>query len=304
MYLGTMMLVTFRRIAILCAAFGLTACAPAQRELLEQAPTLTPSSPTSLDLDALLPPARKLDIAVYNFPDLTGKNEPNANVAVFSRAVTQGGSGFAVDALQRAGHGRWFTVDERVGLNNLLQERQLIRATRAEFDGDDAKPLPPVRFAGLLLEGGILAFDANVVTGGAGANFLGIGATSQYQQDTVTVAMRVVSVQTGEILTSVTTTKTVYSISLDANVYKYVAFDQILQAEAGLTRTEPTQLAVRQAIDLAAYATIMKGVQRGLWDFADHKRGHELLEQYLAREVVSPNSPDNGPPKKTEATQQ
>lgn len=286
------MVVSMRRMVVLCAALGLAACAPGQREVLEQPPTLTPSSPTSLDLEALPAPTRKLDIAVYNFPDLTGKNEPNANVAVFSRAVTQGGSGFAVDALQRAGHGRWFTVDERVGLNNLLQERQLIRATRAEFDGDEAKPLPPVRFAGLLLEGGILAFDANVVTGGVGANFLGIGANAQYQQDTVTVGMRVVSVQTGEILTSVTTTKTIYSISLDANVYKYVAYDQILQAEAGFTRTEPTQLAVRQAIDLAAYATIMKGVQRGLWDFADHKRGHELLEQYLARDVVSPNPQD------------
>jgi curli production assembly/transport component CsgG len=297
------MLVSIRRIAILCAAFGLTACAPGQRELLEEPPTLTPSSPTSLDLEALPPPMRKLDIAVYSFPDLTGKNEPNANVAVFSRAVTQGGSGFAVDALQRAGNGRWFTVDERVGLNNLLQERQLVRATRAEFDGDNAKPLPPIRFAGLMLEGGILAFDANVVTGGVGANFLGIGANVQYQQDTVTVGMRVVSVQTGEVLTGVTTTKTIYSISLDANVYKYVAFDQILQAEAGLTRTEPTQLAVRQAIDLAVYATIMKGVQRGLWDFADRKRGHELLEQYLARESVSPLPSSNNTPKNTESPQ-
>ena len=41
-----------------------------------------------------------------------------------------------------------------------------------------------------------------------------------------------------------------------------MAFDQLLQAEAGFTRTEPTQLAVRQAIDLAVYATIMQGVQR------------------------------------------
>jgi curli production assembly/transport component CsgG len=285
-----MMFGNVARAAILCAACGLMGCVSTtsgQRELLEEPPTLTPSSPTSLDLENLPPPSRKLDIAVYAFPDLTGKNEPNNNVAVFSRAVTQGGSGFAVDALQRAGHGRWFTVDERIGLNNLLQERQLVRATRAEFEGDDAKPLPPMRFAGLLLEGGILAFDGNVVTGGVGANFLGIGGDVQYQQDTVTVGMRVVSVQTGEILTSVTTTKTVYSIGLQANVYKFVSVDQILQAEGGVTRTEPTQLAVRQAIDLAAYATIMQGVQRGLWNFADHRRGRELLEQYLSRDSVT-----------------
>src|ERR1700743_3475381 len=184
-----MMFGNVARVAVLCAACGLMGCVSAtsgQRELLEEPPKLTPSSPTSLDLENLPPAARKLDIAVYAFPDLTGKNEPNNNVAVFSRAVTQGGSGFAVDALQRAGHGRWFTVDERIGLNNLLQERQLVRATRAEFEGDDAKPLPPIRFAGLLLEGGILAFDGNVVTGGVGANFLGIGGHVQHQPGTGT----------------------------------------------------------------------------------------------------------------------
>jgi curli production assembly/transport component CsgG len=211
-------------------------------------------------------------------------------VAVFSRAVTQGGSGFVVDALQRAGHGRWFTVDERGGLNDLLQERQLVRATRAEFEADGARPLPPMRFAGLLLEGGIIGFDGNVITGGAGANFLNIGGDVQYRQDTVTVAMRIVSVQTGQILTSITTTKTVYSIGLRANVYKFVSTDKLLQAEAGITRTEPTQLAVRQAIDLAVYATVMQGAQKGIWNFADQLSGRALLENYMSREAVIPVS--------------
>lgn len=276
-------------VPLVCLAVTLAGCVtdPKGRELLEEAPVLTPSSPTALDLENLLPPKRKLDIAVYQFPDLTGKNEPNDNVAVFSRAVTQGGAGFVVDALQRAGHGRWFIVDERNGLNDLIQERTLVRATRTEFEGDNARPLPPIRFAGLLLEGGIIGFDGNVITGGVGANFLNIGGDVQYRQDTVTVAMRVVSVQTGEILTSITTTKTVYSVGLRANVYKFVSIDKLLQAEAGVTRTEPTQLAVRQAIDLAVYATIMQGAQKGIWNFADQKSGRELLQSYLAKESVT-----------------
>ena len=126
---------------------------------------------------------------------------------------------------------------ERTGLSSLLQERQLITATRKELDGDNAKPLPPLHFAGLLIEGGIIAFDANTVTGGLGANFLGIGGDTQYQQDTVTVGMRVTSVQSGEVLTSVTTTKTVYSIAVDVNEYKYVAVNRLLQIEAGLPGT-------------------------------------------------------------------
>jgi curli production assembly/transport component CsgG len=279
-----------KRLAPLCLAVLLVGCMtqPGTRSLLEEAPVLTPASPTALELENLPAGRQKLDVAVYQFPDLTGKNEPNDNVAVFSRAVTQGGSGFVVDALQRAGHGRWFTVDERAGLNNLLQERQLVRATRTEFEADNARPLPPMRFAGLLLEGGILGFDGNVTTGGVGANYLAIGGDVQYRQDSVTVGMRIVSVQTGEILTSVTTTKTVYSIALRANVYKFVALDKLLQAEAGITRTEPTQLAVRQAIDLAVYATIMQGAEKNVWRFADRERGRELIERYRQQEVVTP----------------
>ncbi len=275
---------------VMCLVLSLAGCAakPVSRELLEEAPILTPTSPTGLDLESLPPPRRKLDIAVYQFPDLTGKNEPNDNVAVFSRAVTQGGAGFVVDALQRAGHGHWFTVDERGGLNDLLQERQLVRATRAEFEVDNARPLPPMRFAGLLLEGGIIGFDGNVVTGGAGANFLNIGGDVQYRQDTVTVAARIVSVQSGEMLTSITTTKTVYSIALTANVYKFVSVDKLLQAEAGVTRTEPTQLAVRQAIDLAVYASVLQGAKKGIWNFADPRKGRALLDDYLAREATTP----------------
>lgn len=279
-----------KRLAPLCLAMTLLGCAaqPGKRELLEEAPTLTPASPTALELENLPSGRQKLDIAVYQFPDLTGKNEPNDNVAVFSRAVTQGAAGFVVDALQRAGHGKWFTVDERSGLNDLIQERQLVKATRAEFEAENARPLPPIRFAGLLLEGGVLGFDGNVTTGGVGANFLGIGADVQYRQDSVTIGMRIVSVQSGEILTSVTTTKTVYSIALRGNVYKFVAADKLLQAETGLTRTEPTQLAVRQAIDLAVYATIMQGAEKGVWKFSDQKRGRELLDTYRKQETVTP----------------
>jgi curli production assembly/transport component CsgG len=286
-----MMRYMINRLAPLCLlALALAGCAaaPGKRELLEEAPTLTPASPTALELENLPAGRQKLDVAVYQFPDLTGKNEPNDNVAVFSRAVTQGASGFVVDALQRAGHGRWFTVDERGGLNDLLQERQLERATRAEFEAENARPLPPMRFAGLLLEGGVIGFDGNVTTGGVGANYLGIGADVQYRQDSVTVAMRIVSVQSGEILTSVTTTKTVYSVALRGNIYKFVSADKLLQAEAGITRTEPTQLAVRQAIDLAVYATVMQGAQKKIWHFADPKRERELLDSYRMQDGVTP----------------
>jgi curli production assembly/transport component CsgG len=282
--------VKHRIVGLLLLASCLSGCsaAPGYRELLEEAPVVTPPSPTAVNLEMLPPPKRKIDVAIYQFPDLTGKNEPNDNVAVFSRAVTQGGAGLAVDALQRAGSGKWFTIVERNGLNNLLQERQLIRATRAEYDKDAAKPLPPIRFAGLIIEGGILTFDANYITGGIGANFLGIGGDVKFRRDIVTVGMRTVSVQSGEVLVSVTTTKTVYSVALTGNTYKFVAVDKLLQAEAGITKNEPTQLAVRQAIDLAVYSTIMEGARKQLWRFDDLKAQDVLIRQYLDRDKPQP----------------
>jgi curli production assembly/transport component CsgG len=280
---------TFQRfVLVLALALGACAQKPGTRDLFEQPPVVTPPSPTAVNLETLPPPMHRIDIAVYNFPDLTGKNEPNDNLAEFSRAVTQGGSGLVIDSLKRAGNGRWFDVVERNGLNNLLQERQLIRATRQDYDKADAKPLPPIHFAGLLLEGGILTYDANVMTGGIGANFLGIGANTQYRRDIVTVGVRIDSVQTGEVLLSVTTTKTIYSVALQASVYRFVTANQILQGEAGITSTEPTQLAVRQAIDLAVYAAIIEGARKGLWNFADPARGRTLIQEYLDRDKPQP----------------
>ncbi|SFV03646.1 curli production assembly/transport component CsgG [Methylobacterium sp. 174MFSha1.1] len=280
------------RLGAACAALlapALAGCGTTWiREPLAEAPVVTTPSPTDLNLETLPPPARKIDVAIYSFPDLTGQNKPNDNIAEYSRAVTQGGGAFVVDALRRAGGGRWFSVVERTGLANLLQERQLIRATRQEFEGTDAKPLPPIRFAGLIVEGGIIGYDANTVTGGAGANLLGIGGDTRYRRDEVTVAMRIVSVQTGEVLNSVTVTKTIYSVGLNANAYRYVAVAKLLQVEAGVTRNEPTQMAVREAIDLAVYATILEGARKKLWRFRDPTASSRLIEDYLMRDKPTP----------------
>ncbi|GAA0254490.1 Curli production assembly/transport component CsgG [Methylorubrum aminovorans] len=274
---------------LVCATLGLSGCvAIGEREPLNEAPTVTETSPTGLNLELLPPPAKAVDLAVYSFPDLTGQNKPSDNFAEFSRAVTQGGAAFLVDALRRTGGGRWFRVVERGSLANILQERQLIRATRQEFDQDQAKPLPPIRFAGLLVEGGILAYDANFVTGGIGARYLGIGGDIRYRRDVVTVGMRIVSVQSGEVLTSVTTTKTIYSIGLATNTFRYVAVNKLFEFDAGVTRNEPTQFAVRESIELAVYSTLMEGARKGLWKFRDPAIGQRLLQEYIERDKPLP----------------
>ena len=197
--------------------------------------------------------------------------------------MTQGALAFVVDALRHAGGGQWFNVLERSGLGDLIQERKIISATREQFQGRKAEPLPPMLFAGIIIEGGIVGYDANTVTGGVGANYLGIGGNVKYRRDVVTIGMRAVSVLNGAVLESVTTTKTIYSVGLTASTYKFVATDALLQLEAGVTQNEPTQFAVKEAIELAVYSLVMEGTAQGLWHFQDRTAETQLYRDYEQR---------------------
>jgi curli production assembly/transport component CsgG len=236
------------------------------------------------DLLALPPPAHRLDVAVFRFLDQTGQHKPNQSFADYSFAVTQGGTNLLIKALHDAGSGSWFRVLERANVNDLLQERQIIRANRIEYTGPNKQPLPdlaPLLNAGLILEGGIVGYDSNAVTGGIGANYLGIGASTQYSKDTVTVSLRAISTLTGEVLTAVETSKTIYSVLFDGSVYKFVGFNKLLQAEAGFSTNEPVTICVTQAIELAVYSTIMEGALQRQWGFADATVQKTLTNEYL-----------------------
>ncbi|MCE4226947.1 curli production assembly protein CsgG [Methylobacterium sp. C25] len=274
------MMVIARTAAVLICACSLAGCIAATGTIADpvaQPATLVPETKSGVVLDKLPPPVQALDVAVYSFPDLTGQNKPNDNFAEFSRATTQGGAAILTDVLVKAGGGRWFNVVERNELASLLQERQIIQNTRTAVQGEKAAGLPPLRFAGIALQGGIIGYDSNETTGGIGANYLGIGGNTQYRQDIVTVALRAVSVQTGRVLASVTTTKTIYSVLVNGTVFKFAAVDQLLQAEAGFTKNSPTTLAVREGMQLAVYSLIFEGARNKLWKFRDVVAGEAYL---------------------------
>jgi curli production assembly/transport component CsgG len=245
--------------------------------LAEQA-QLTPDTKSGVVLDSIPPPAQPLDVAVYSFPDLTGQNKENDSFAEFSRAITQGAAPILIDVLTRAGGGQWFNVVERTELNSLIQERQIIQNTRSALYGKGAEALPALRFAGVELNGGIVGYDTNDMTGGAGANWLGVGGFAQYRRDVVTVALRAVSVQTGRVLASVTTTQIVYSIQAQGSAFKYQAVNELLQVEGGFTRNQPATIAVREGIQLAVYALIFEGARHNLWTFKNPAAGAAFMK--------------------------
>lgn len=211
-----------------------------------------------------------IPIAVYGFTDKTGQRKSIPNIASLSSAVTQGAENYLIKSLQDVGEGQWFIVLERVGLENLVKERQMIRQTREQFDGRDAKQLPGLTFAGIIAEGAIVGYDSNTLTGGAGARFLGIGGETQYQSDTVTVSLRVISVSSGEVLTSVLITKTVLSYMDKFGVLKFIAADtKAIEAEIGGSINESINRATNKAIQAAVLDTIKEGARKGHWGFKD-----------------------------------
>lgn len=207
-----------------------------------------------------------IPIAVYRFPDLTGQRKPAQNFASLSSAVTQGGEVFLIKALQDAGKGKWFQVVERSALDNLVKERQLIRSQRELYEKDQAKPLTPLLVAGIMLDGGIIGYDSNIGTGGIGARFLGVGANQEYRKDEVTVVIRLISINTGEVLLSTGASKTVLSTGAGANVFKFVDMGtKSVEFEAGSTINEPTTYAVRIAIEAAVADMVKEGAKKKLW---------------------------------------
>lgn len=273
------------------AALSLAGCMSAPQDGRNSLATTTslaffPKKTQTQNLLHELPaPQRPVAIAVYGFTDQTGQFKPSEQGQTLSRAVTQGAGSMLVKALQDAGNRSWFTVVERERLDNLLKERQIIGEMRKRYLGEqevDPNALPALLFAGVLLEGGIVGYDTNTVTGGAGAAFLGIGARTEYRQDTVTVYVRAVSVRTGEVLTTVTASKTIASQAIGASAFKFVAFRELLEAEAGITSNEPDQVALQQAIEKAVYGLVLEGVELDLWRFEDMNAAMPLLAAYRA----------------------
>jgi curli production assembly/transport component CsgG len=231
------------------------------------------------DFNKLQPPeGGPLPVAVYGFRDLTGQRKSQPLIASLSSAVTQGAENYLIKALQDVGDQRWFTVLERVGLENLIKERQMIRQMREQYQGRDAKMLPPMMFAGIIMEGGIVGYDSNTLTGGSGVRLFGIGASTQYQSDTVTVTLRTVSVSTGEILTTVTVTKTVLSYMDKITLLRFVgdgtnlgANANALEGEIGGSINESINKAIDVAVQAAVVQTINEGARKGHWAFKSNK---------------------------------
>lgn len=271
--------IQWRRLCIgALASLTLSACALQKPMNVSDEAQLTPKTPSAVNLTLLPPPAHKIVAAVYGFRDETGQYKPSPDSA-FSTAVTQGAASMLMKALRDSG---WYTPVEREGLQSLLTERRVLRAVDENEKNGNAASVPSLLPASIILEGGIVAYDSNTRTGGLGAKFLGIGLSTQYSVDQVTINLRAVNVMTGEVLNSVSTTKTIWSYEIHPSYFRFVNYYDLLEIEGGYTHNEPTQLAVKEAIDAAVMHLTVQGIKDKLWSLKRPTDWNDpVLQRYL-----------------------
>ncbi|MAT38316.1 MAG: hypothetical protein CL946_01790, partial [Ectothiorhodospiraceae bacterium] len=237
---------------------AIAGCGSYMTPLRTQRATVGAQTQITHELTLLPEPSDKIVAAVYKFRDQTGQYKAMEAGSSFSTAVTQGATSILLKALEESG---WFTPIEREGLSNLLNERKIIRSSRANLapDEGDVPQLPPLLFAGVILEGGIISYDTNILTGGAGLQYFGAGASGKYRQDRVTVYLRAIATKSGRVLKTVYTSKTILSQMVDVGVFRFVKFQRLLEAETGYSFNEPPEMCVREAIEKAVLALVVEG---------------------------------------------
>ena len=294
----------FKLAAIALALTGLVGCSTIRplgdveiQDQPKESPTITK------EINQLPAPAGpKIAVAVYHFKDMTGQRKPSSTLSLFSTAVTQGAETYLIKSLQEAGNRQWFTVVERTNLDNLLKERQMIKQTREIYEGANAKMLPPLTLAGVILEGGIIDYNSNVLTGGTGFAVLGIGPYTQYTQDQVVINLRLVSVQTGEILTSVTIEKNLLSTQDGVTAMRF--YDQgrkSFEFDSSQTFNEPGGYALRSAIEQGIVELVKSGEKLGLWKYKENS--NELVQEKTPGEGTAKGTAPQQQPQKSASTE-
>lgn len=249
-------------------------------------------SAVSSELKSLPKPKEQIAAAVYKFRDQTGQYKLSESGGSWSTAISQGTTPILLKALEES---KWFLNVERENISNLMNERKIIRQSMAQYQNKN-DGIPPLLFAGILLEGGIVSYDANTVTGGSGLRYFGSGGSTQYRQDRITVYLRAIATKSGKIVKTVYTSKTILSQSIDAGVFRYVKLSKLLEAETGVTTNEPAQMALTEAIEKAVAALVIEGIKDKLWEYAedDKARAEEAIAKYDAEKIENQVTDVNG----------
>jgi curli production assembly/transport component CsgG len=231
---------------------------PIASPILENASILADEVPLGI------PVTPAIIVGVYQFTDQTGQRAVlDRQTSEMSSAIPQGLSSMLVQELMSSGDGKWFRVVERETIPTILNERKVVVAALPDVE----EPLQPLLLPGILITGGAISYDRKVSQKFLGLGFASVNGQKRIYSDRVSVALRAVSVQTGEVLESVYVSKEVLSQMNSINVLNVVN-NSTLAVEAGIVSNEPVSVAVRTAISAAVRELFIRGLARGWWEVA------------------------------------
>lgn len=225
-------------------------------------PVLTNEPAFQRTKDKIKPSSAPLIVGVYGFADQTGQRAVlDRHASELSTAVPQGLASMLVQELLSLDDGLWFRVVERENVSSLLNERNIVKVSLGE---EEAKQLPQLLLPGIILTGGAVSYDRKVRQIFGGVGFASVNGQREIYSDQVSVALRAVSVQTGEVLESVYVSKEILS-QMNGISGLEVLNHKALALESGAASNEPVSLAIRIALSEAVLELRKRGLKRGWW---------------------------------------
>jgi curli production assembly/transport component CsgG len=217
---------------------------------------------SSAELEGLPKPKERIVVSVWKIPDETGQYKQSVNATDLSRAVTQGATHMLIKALRDSG---WFTVAEREGWPNLAQEIKIREEMKRQGVPNVDGGLASLRVPKYMISGAITEYENQPLSGGGGAGYWGITFSARAKKAHVATDLRIADIETGVVVDAISVYKRIISEEVDLNVFKFLTFNQLLEAEVGYTANEPTQVCVREALEKSIIHMIVRGVRAGYW---------------------------------------
>ncbi len=254
----------------LIALLPFVGCAANMKErYTKDRPIPNVTTTTRSELERLPKPAQKLVVSVWKIPDETGQNIRSTQGGTeLSRAVTQGAHHMLIKALNDSG---WFIVVEREGWPQLIQEIRIKEELRKRGVTRVPEDFTHLAVPQYMLSGAITEFEDHPVSGGFGGGWRGFFTSSRVTMASVAIDLRMADVETGVIDESVSIFKRILSSQADLGIFRFLTVNELLEFEFGYTFNEPTQLAVREALEKGVVHLIVKGVRDGLGGFVPAK---------------------------------
>ena len=101
-----------------------------------------------------------------------------------------------------------------------------------------------------------------------GARYLGIGSSKEYREDLITISLRLVSVSTGEVLIEVLVNKSIISVGLSQDLFRFISNGtKLVEIEGGAAENESTSIALQQAIEEGVLEIIKIGISKRYWQY-------------------------------------